>query len=93
MVQHPIPLELAQKVAGLQGSKEWEVVLEYLHYRKSQLNDSMFMKLDEKNTDEMVVKVAMMTRGGVLEIINLESLMGICKGICTAESNRAEAQK
>jgi len=92
MATHPLPLELAQKLAYLDRLPEWEALLEYLRYREGQLHSRLGV-LNERDSDGLIAKVAMISKGGELEMALLRGLPELCRSICEDESRKAEAKK
>lgn len=91
MVSHPMPLQLASKLAFLDQCQEWQSLLEYLQYRERQLHNMLFSGTSERDPDELVAKMTMVARGGEMELALLRGLPELCKEICKDEAKRAEA--
>jgi len=87
-MQHPIPLDLAQRVKYLDQDPIWEVLLAYLNYRLDLLNSPLFSEDEE---DGAIVKRVMKASGGKTEISNLRNLPELARQICESEARKAEA--
>ena len=92
-MEYQIPLELAQRLRGLEGSKEWEHLVQYLDHRSRVLSQSLLSKIGEGDPMEVAAKVALVARGGMLEIETLRRLPEICRDIANDNMKRAEARR
>jgi hypothetical protein len=75
----------------LAGSKEWEALREYLGFRSRQLFDTFILQADARDRDEIVAKMAIMAKGGVMELTYLLNLPILAKEIVEADIKRASA--
>ena len=88
-MEYQLPVELAQKLKALEGV--WEPLREYLALREAKLVNSLMNGTDARDRDEVVAKMAILAKGGIMELMYIGDLPRVCKEICSDYAKRAEA--
>jgi hypothetical protein len=76
-----MPIDLAQRLQALEGDPKWEALLQYLKLRKQALFNGFIFDADAKASNEVVAKLGIMAKGGIMELEYLSNVPSIAKGI------------
>ena len=93
MDNYQMPVELAQRLQTLDLNPQWEALQQYLVLRSKQLFDSFILQMDARDGDEIVAKMAVMAKGGIMELTYLTNLPRLAKEIVETDIKRAAALK